>query len=624
MDKIEIQHWFSDGSTMIYPARGRTVYWFINLILFALLNMFMVRIQLGEWIIWRAPERPDVLIPQLLSPINIFHFPIHILVVALLTALVCAIPICISLLYNLLHAVPFILTVLFLGHNPLLSLCLLISTAFVGFEPFRFKSKFIAAVLALLPIILYWVIFAGENTEAIALRWAALYSPWALAFIAAVALFGLIILIGHFLRYRPGIIMPVFGLVLAGTIMLFHHGVGMNERDYQADVLAFSPDRMQAFRSRSIVTLLERELAERTQLDPYLSPDLVRNQLRFEWRWAFRIESETNPMPLLYQNGGPLPTSRANQELAAFYQARTDAVEHINKFIFKHENDLRLADALYYKALMFDLKVDTRALRDKDTLRFYYNIPDPVSEKIWQTILDKFPETDIALEARWRLARLKASRQPGQLEDPYGFATAAQWLEEADQRIQKRLATKENPLHDDNHWPEWLMPVFTPLPPTITTTDLKTLEVRVGKLMTLINPENRSGNLQHDERLAELVSLDPQQLSYEHRLKKLQLDSPQPDPLIDNIALAHALLEEKVEQRIRLLREIAEQYPQRDGGIEARLEMVLAILQNPNRPESASTESCRSELQKIIELRPDLFAARYARKLLQPLQIQKP
>jgi hypothetical protein len=142
--------------------------------------------------------------------------------------------------------------------------------------------------------------------------------------------------------------------------------------------------------------------------------------------------------------------------------------------------------------------------------------------------------------------------------------------------------------------------------------------------MTLINPENRSGNLQHDERLAELVSLDPQQLSYEHRLKKLQLDSPQPDPLIDNIALAHALLEEKVEQRIRLLREIAEQYPQRDGGIEARLEMVLAILQNPNRPESASTESCRSELQKIIELRPDLFAARYARKLLQPLQIQKP
>ena len=63
-----VNRWFTDGATMSYRTGQRTWYWFINLMLFFLLNMFDLRIRTGSWIQADIPSVSGPLIPTLLSP----------------------------------------------------------------------------------------------------------------------------------------------------------------------------------------------------------------------------------------------------------------------------------------------------------------------------------------------------------------------------------------------------------------------------------------------------------------------------------------------------------------------------------------------------------------------------
>ncbi len=137
---------------------------------------------MGTYISLKGPYAAPLLTDQLLEPLNVFNFPSQLLVASLIMTLMTAVPILIAQLFNFTHSVPFLLAVFFLAHNQVLSLCLLASCAAVSFEPMRFKSRFVAAVCCLLPVILYWFFFRGDNPESNVLRWAVLYSPWAAAF----------------------------------------------------------------------------------------------------------------------------------------------------------------------------------------------------------------------------------------------------------------------------------------------------------------------------------------------------------------------------------------------------------------------------------------------------------
>ena len=211
------KRWFSDGPAMSYPRGGRVAFWAVNLLMYVLLNMFYSRMQTGVWLQLGGVEIPTSLIEQLLWPVNVFHFPWQIVVIGLVAALACAVPIITAQFYNLLCAVPFVLAVLVVGHNPMLSLCLFVSCAAVSFEPMRFKSKFVSAVVCLTPVLLYWGFYSGENPQPGHLKWAVLYAPWVLAFFVCLLIFGVVLTVGHVLRYRPGIVTPVFGLLLAPT-----------------------------------------------------------------------------------------------------------------------------------------------------------------------------------------------------------------------------------------------------------------------------------------------------------------------------------------------------------------------------------------------------------------------
>ena len=131
----------------------------------------------------------------------------------------------------------------------------------------------------------------------------------------------------------------------------------------------------------------------------------------------FSFMKDENLIPQnLQQVNGISPVSFARQKKLRIEVARMDAItSHIDKFIETHQQDVKVADAIYYKALLTDMKVDARALRDEDTLKFYYDIPSAHSETTWQDILNRFADTDVAIEARWRLAWLKAGRKPAQI-----------------------------------------------------------------------------------------------------------------------------------------------------------------------------------------------------------------
>ena len=142
--------------------------------------------------------------------------------------------------------------------------------------------------------------------------------------------------------------------------------------------------------------------------------------------------------------------------------------------------------------------------------------------------------------------------------------------------------------------------------------------------MTLISIENRSGLGPNRQRLVEFAGLDKLNLNYEARLKELLLDSPQPDPLIDNIELAQVMLAKDTEEKIDQLEDLAQRYEDRDGGVEAMLELAQIFREKYDRSDyQGDRDVLRSRsaelLQKIITLRPDDFLGQYAQKLLKEL-----
>ncbi len=604
------RRWFTDGVSMNFPPLKRAVYWFINLLLYVLLNMFYLRIQTGSWLQWSNPYNSQSLIEQLLHPLNIFQFPSYILIIASLTALICTIPILIAQLYNLLYALPFVLALLFLGHNSALSLALFVSIAAASFEPLRFKSKFVAIILCLLPEIFYCWVFSGVNPEQNnVLRWAVLYVPWALAFLISLVLVALVLSLGHILRYRPGIIMPFFGLLLAGTVTFFNHTIGMNERDFQDLVAQYNPAIIPQFQDRSITALLEREKNIQRKVTPYFNDKAIMNQLRFNWKLAF-------------SHIGLNPLSLADREAITCYRTRVIAIESIDRFIAMHPDDPKIANALYYKAMLIDMKVDIKALQQDDMLRFYFDIPSPEAQPIWQEILDKYPQHPSAIVARYRLARILAARRPQNITDPFFFDKARNLLDQASKQCSLLLKKQQAPKTGNAFWANLTKSVFTAPATLLSNRQLWQLQMKIYYLKNLIGPQNRTGHRRQDERLADFVALNPHAIDYETQLNKLMVNAPKPDPLQDNIELAQTLLITNLDNKIMQLKELIKQFPNSDSTPQMRLALAKALLEQRKQTSHLADQQlllnqATIQLQNIITQLPDTVIALAAQKLLQ-------
>ena len=156
---------------------------------------------------------------------------------------------------------------------------------------------------------------------------------------------------------------------------------------------------------------------------------------------------------------------------------------------------------------------------------------------------------------------------PQNRAESFNFAKVLPMLNEARTRCVALLAQRSQADAGKGGHSSWfgLSDVFDRPPETMTYEALVSLRERIEHLASLISEENRTGHFGNEQRLAIFVGLDEHQLNYDQKLKELILNSPQPDPLIDNIELALAQLETDSDQKILRLTELVEHYQGRDG-----------------------------------------------------------
>jgi len=238
-----------------------------------------------------------------------------------------------------------------------------------------------------------------------------------------------------------------------------------------------------------------------------------------------------------------------------------------------------------------------------------------------EKIIERFGQTEVAIEARWRLARLLAGGNPQNSDLTKNFDDALELLRQARHHCQQVIDRPKETTKRSFFWNSRLGAIFTPPPPTVSNEELLSLKDRIERLILLISPENRASQQSNDIRLAKFVGLDACQLNYENKLKELMLNAPKPDPLEDNIELAQAIIEKDPDDKRARLTDIIKRYPQRDAGLQAMLELARILMEDRKSSEyRADRQNLRQEsldlLHNIISSHPDSYLAQEAQKTI--------
>ena len=513
--------------------------------------------------------------------------------------------------------------VVFLANLPGLALSLLISCIGVACRPLRFRSRIIAIALCMAPLLIYWGMFGGAR-EYEALLWGFSFAPWVCAWLIGLGIAGIVLAIGHFTRYKPGLIWITTGLFLTTAVCVFEAKIGFNELAYQLHVAKNNPEEAPEFHDHNIEGDLDGLLndpkvtaylnnffypKDSIQLREELKKELE-NRLSFEeWpAWVFTV-----PPHLDFQ--------RRRRELNQQYDRFIDPAKSWWMPKFFHRQLLkrrmaskRMAVALYYKGLLSELSPDIAMLKKDEKLHFYWDYPRERSLPIWDRLLREFPDSPEALEAYWRVAMYWG----GQAQ----FDRATEKLDEAKTRLETVMNDLDESRHDESGMTPTLFRV--PAQSIMTKVKLQELQSRLDRLLSLIRPENRGKTKESELRLAQFVKLDPHTKDYPKRLEELMIQLGPQDGLRDNVELAQAKLEPDDQSREIRLGAVHKSYAGTDGGIEALFE--LALLKTTQYRTQTDPDHKKDQLQKasstleeFLKLYPDSRFSPQARKLLSNL-----
>jgi hypothetical protein len=219
------------GPTLHYSHTNVLGFWLLTITVFAITCLFWSKILTGSpWAF-----NPD-LIPKpaswqigrfLLTGVSIFEYPWQILVIALLMAIMTITPILTAQLLSFSYSLPMILALFFLADLPAFAVSLLISCIAVACRPMRFRSRITSIALCMLPQLLYWGIFGGaRNVEPI--KWGFSFTPWIGAWLIGLGVAGAVLGIGHYSRYRPGLIWSATIILLVLAVITFRLWIGFD------------------------------------------------------------------------------------------------------------------------------------------------------------------------------------------------------------------------------------------------------------------------------------------------------------------------------------------------------------------------------------------------------------
>ncbi len=609
------------GPTLHYSHINVQRCWFLAIIVFSLTCLLWSKIATGSM----ASFDPNALFSLeawrldrlVLSGVSIFEYPWQILVLGLLMGVLAIAPILVSQLMSFSYSLPFILAVFFLTNLPGFALSLLVSCVGAACRPLRFRSRIIAIALCMAPQLIYWWFLGGAEASE-PLVWGFSFSPWVCAWLVGLALAGVVLGIGHYTRYKPGLVWTSTGLVLVVTLCVFETQIGFDELAFQLHVAKNDPEQVPEFHDRSITEILDGMIEDSTvqsYLDPYFYPteliprrqkckSEIEIQLGYDrWPYWFVV-----PDPLNYQEKRLWLEKQYDLFIMPPRPAWMPRFLHA-QLVKRRATSKRMAIALYYKGLLSEYKPDVTLLNhEKEMLSFYNDYPFKRSWPIWYRLYKYFGTSPEALEACWRVAVHWIG------EGKFGPAEKLLKATEISMRNYEKSLPSNN-LGDDS-----ISDLFKhPAESVITRHKLSQLQARVDHLLGLIGTENRGQDQASMRRLSEFVRLNPHASDYERRLTLLHeqiKDMDPPDPLLDNIELAQIKLEAGEHVRAERLATHHRTYGKKDSGIEAlyelgRLKMQLYRAQSKSNPEDKQRllAEVRGLLENFLMLYPESFYA---------------
>ncbi|MCJ7663086.1 MAG: hypothetical protein MUO24_02460, partial [Desulfobacterales bacterium] len=537
---------------------------------------------------------------------SIFEYPWQILVAGLLMGILAVAPVLVSQLMSFRYSIVFILVVFFLANLPGFAICLLISCFAAACRPLRFRSRFIAIALCTAPQLIYWG-FLGGAREVEPIKWGFSFAPWVCAWLIGLSIAGIILGIGHYTRYRPGLVWVVTCVFLLLAIVTFEIRVGFDELDYQLYVAKNNPEQISEFHDHSI-----KEAIDKTIRDPAIKKYLAGFFYPVD-EIALREELKREIQDKLSHDRWPSWFEVIMPEELKYQVKRQWLLQQYDLFINKRSQSPRMPIALYYKALLGEYRPDIKVLGQKEVLHFYNDYPHRESLLVWYRLYEGFPESSESLEARWRIATDWAGRAEFELADKL--------LADAQKMIANRLELLEKEQTRGDTFFSLFQP---PADSAMMTFKLVDLQRRVNQLRSLIGPENQTDKLSTKKHLAKFVMLNPHATDYAQDLDKLLEQTGDNKPLLDNILLAQTKLVADEQLRAEKLDQLHKKFQDTDGGMQALYELArlkIGLYQSESNPEYKKKylSEARALLTSFIEMYPDSFCAEQVKKNLEDL-----
>ncbi|RKY11782.1 MAG: hypothetical protein DRP52_05460 [Planctomycetota bacterium] len=604
------------GPTLHYSHTNVLWLWFLAVLVYVAACGFWYAIVAGGPVSISLSEFTRIPLFDLghytITPISIYEYPWQIVVLGTLMGILAVIPVLASQLLSFRYSVALVLALMFIAKLYLFGVFVLVSCIAVASRPLRFRSRFISLALCMAPQLIYWAIWGGDRT-ADPVRWGFSFAPWIFAWLIGLAMAAVVLGVGHFTRYKPGLNWLAGLAFLSMAFGVFQRHIGFAELDYYRYIAGSDPADAVEFQDQSIADVLDKVLA-----DISLRSRLEGQFFQFNDPAELRLKLKGNIQDMLtYNNRWPgwfqheMP-DRLN------YRIRRAALRADYRKFASHwdSNAQRMPTVIYFRAVLSEVQPDVSDIVDQEMLRFYSDYPFADNILNWRDLFDRFPDSPESLEARWRIATDEAGKGHFDIADEY--------CQTAQVMIDKVLdeLSASGPDESGSIFAAFKQPSLT----IMTPFKLGDLQIRFRKLQSLIGKENRGDSNAAEKRLAAFLRLNP----YDERHYAVGLDGllegmSQTDGLRDNLLLARAMRAEDIHRRLQLLEELTKQYPQGDAGIQAQYEVGTAkikLWKNPGGSEEEKKQlliDSHTILSEFIEKHPECPFSKQAAAMLRTL-----
>jgi hypothetical protein len=574
----------------------------VNILLFSGAACFTYWLRSGEFF---APTRegyldsiaqtfsgvgnPDVsLAAFLVEPISIDDVPMQIPIVGLLMAALISVPILVAILYRFWSSLPFIVIIGLVAVMPWLAITLLACCMIASVRPFRTRIRFMSAMLALIPAIVYLVLAWSGTKEVVVGRVDPIdrikfVAPWVLAIVASALVFAVVLAIARIVNYRPGAVTPLLALMFAIPVLLFEASVGRDELYYR---LLVKLDQAAFADQDARLGLLSAAQADWEYL-PRPSRARSRSLAMNQEDWLFQIA------PDLHRCQAELIEKKAEvRRRCAWFQHQYPYSPHA-------------CNVLLIDARAAQQRLDVPEFKAHRWIRYYDAFPHPETRPIWEKIAHNEPDSPMAA-----LALLKLSQLDAQACDT---DRARSRLDSLWAKFQPHFLTRA-PAVDEPF-------LSRPAEESGMNINLAHVLLQAAWLRDLIQNNAGDENYRSDPLCGAqrgrpgtefgLLDLDPRDESYGESVNKIMQAFPQA-LLMDNLELERAKLVLDPGERATALGVHLERFPQGDAAPEAMLRQAMALREIRRMDEAGLV------LERLMHEHPQSVWAGQCRELRLP------